>query len=142
MAERRRETAYAHQMNRGFIARLLINAAALWVATRFVPGVTYSGGWIPFFAVALIFGFVNAVVGFTTKVLTFPLIIVTLGLFIFVINGLMLWLTSALSGALGLGFRVEGFWPAFWGAFVVSIVSTALSLVMKRPRIIVHRQRD
>ena len=95
-----------------------------------------------FLGVALIFGVINTFVGFTTKLLTFPLIIVTLGLFIFVINGLMLWLTSALSGALGLGFGVEGFWPAFWGALVVSIVSTALSLVMKRPRIIVHRERD
>jgi putative membrane protein len=129
-------------MNRGFVVRLLINAAALWVATRVVPGVTYSDGWIPFFGVALIFGAVNTLVGFTTKVLTFPLIIVTLGLFIFIINGLMLWLTSAVSEALGLGFRVEGFWPAFWGALVVSLVSTALSLMMQPPRIIiVHRER-
>jgi putative membrane protein len=128
-------------MNGGFIVRLLVNAAALWVATRVVGGVTYSGGWLPFFGVALIFGVVNTVVGFTTKVLTFPLIIVTLGLFIFVINGLMLWLTSAVSGALGLGFRVQGFWPAFWGALVVSIVSTALSFTMRPPRITVYRER-
>ena len=128
-------------MNRGFVIRLLINAAALWVATRVVPGVTYDGGWIPFFGVALIFGVVNTFVGFVTKVLTFPLILVTLGLFIFIINGLMLWLTSAVSGALGLGFRVEGFWPAFWGALVVSVVSTALSLMMRPPRIVVHRVR-
>jgi putative membrane protein len=128
-------------MNRGFIVRLLINAAALWVATRVVGGVTYSGGWIAFFVVALIFGVVNTVVGFTTKLLTLPLIVVTLGLFIFIVNGLMLWLTSAVSGALGLGFRVEGFWPAFWGALVVSVVSTAISLMMRPPRIIVHRER-
>jgi hypothetical protein len=70
-----------------------------------------------------------------------PLIIFTLGLFIFVINGLMLWLTSAVSGALGLGFRVEGFWPAFWGALVVSLVSTALSWMMRPPRVIVHLER-
>ena len=128
-------------MSRGFVARLLINAAALWVATRIVPGVTYAGGWIPFFGVALVFGVVNTFVGFTTKVLTFPLILVTLGLFIFIVNGLMLWLTSAVSGALGLGFRVEGFWPAFWGALVVSLVSTALGLIMRPPRIIVQRER-
>jgi putative membrane protein len=128
-------------MNPGFAVRLLINAAALWVATRLVGGVSYAGGWIPFFAVALIFGVVNTVVGFTTKVLTLPLIIVTLGLFIFVINGLMLWLTSAVSGALGIGFRVDGFWPAFWGALVVSVVSTALSLMMRPPRIVVHREQ-
>jgi putative membrane protein len=128
-------------MSRGFLVRLLVNAAALWVATRIVPGVTFSGGWIPFFAVALIFGVVNTFVGFTAKVLTFPLILVTLGLFIFIINGLMLWLTSAVSGALGLGFSVAGFWPAFWGALVVSLVSALLGLMMRPPRVIVHRER-
>ena len=128
-------------MNRDFVIRLLINAAALWVATRIVPGVTYSGGWIPFFGVALIFGVVNTFVGITTKVLTFPLIFVTLGLFILVINGLMLWLTGTVSGALGLGFRVEGFWPGFWGALVVSLVSTALSLMVRPPRVEVYRER-
>ena len=127
-------------MNR-FLLRLLINAAALWVATRIVPGVTYAGDWVPFFGVALIFGVINTFVGFTTKILTFPLIIVTLGLFIFVINGLMLWLTSAVSDALGLGFRVNGFWPAFWGALVVTVVSTALSLMLRPPRVVVHYDR-
>jgi len=125
-------------MSRGFVVRLLVNTAALWVATRVVPGVSYSGGWIPFLGVALIFGVLNTFVGFTTKILTFPLIIVTLGVFIFVINGLMLWLTSAVSGALGLGFHVEGFWPAFWGALVVSVVSTALGWMMRPPRVNVH----
>jgi putative membrane protein len=128
-------------MNRGFVVRLLINAAALWVATRIVPGVTYTGGWVAFFGVALIFGAVNTFVGLTTKILTFPVIIVTLGLFIFVINGLMLWLTSAVSGALGLGFSVDGFWPAFWGALVVTIVSTALSIMVRPPRVVVHLER-
>ena len=128
-------------MNPGFLVRLLINAAALWVATRVVPGVAFSGGWLPFFAVALIFGAVNTFVGIATKILTIPLIVVTLGLFILVINGLMLWLTSAVSGALGLGFRVEGFWPAFWGALVVSLVSTALSVMMRPARVTVHREQ-
>ena len=128
-------------MNRGFFVRLLINAAALWIAARVVPGVSYSGGWIPFFCVALIFGVVNTIVGFTAKVLTFPLIVVTLGLFIFIINGLMLWLTGTVSGALGLGFRVEGFWPAFWGALVVSLVSTALSLMIRPPKVVVYLDR-
>ena len=127
-------------MNSGFVVRLLINAAALWVATRVVSGVTYSGGGIAFFGVALIFGVVNTFVGFTTKLLTFPLIIFTLGLFVFVINGLMLWLTSAVSDALGFGFKVEGFWPAVWGALVVTIVSTALCIMVRPPRIIVRRE--
>jgi putative membrane protein len=113
-----------------FIVRLIINAAALWVATQLVPGVQFSGGWVPFFGVALVFGVVNAFIRPVTKVLTFPLILLTLGIFSLVVNGLMLWLTSALSGALGLGFYVRGFWPAFWGALIVSIVSTVLSMLV------------
>src|SRR5258707_4922277 len=99
-----------------FLIRLLVNAAALFVATRVVPGVSYVGGWLPFFGVALIFGIVNAVIGPLAKILTFPLIFLTLGLFLLVVNGLMLWLTSAFSQALDLGFRVHGFWAAFFGA--------------------------
>jgi putative membrane protein len=113
------------------LVRLIVNAAALWVATQLVPGVTYTGGALPFFGVALVFGVVNTFIRPVAKLLTFPLIIVTLGIFIFVINGLMLWLTSRLSAALGLGFHVAGFWPAFWGAVVVTIVSTLLSLIVR-----------
>lgn len=113
-----------------FVVRLLVTAAALWVATRLVPGVSYEGGWLPFLGVALIFGVVNATIRPVMKLLTLPLIILTLGLFALVVNGLMLWLTSGLSAALGLGFQVSGFWPAFWGALVVSLVSTILSLVV------------
>src|SRR5438552_1830512 len=111
-----------------FVIRLLVNAAALWVATRLVTGVSYSGGWVPFFGVALVFGVINAILRPITKILTFPLIIVTLGIFSFVVNGLMLWLTSSISGALGLGFHVSGFWAAFWGAIVTSFVSMLLSM--------------
>ena len=111
-----------------FIIRLLVNAAALWVATQLVPGVSFSGGALPLLAVALVFGVVNALIRPAARILTFPLIILTLGIFALVINGLMLWLTSSLSSALGLGFHVSGFWPAFWGALVVSLVSTLLSL--------------
>jgi putative membrane protein len=121
-------------MRPSFFVRLLINAAALWVATRLVPGVSYEGGWVAFLGVALVFGFVNTFIGTMTKVLTFPLIIVTLGLFIFVVNGLMLWLTSRLAEALGLGFEVSGFWPAFWGALVISVVSAILNMMAKPDR--------
>jgi len=114
-----------------FLIRLLVNAAALWVATGLVPGVTYVGSWGGFFVVALIFGVINASIRPVAKILTFPLIIVTLGIFALVVNGLMLWLTSSLSSALGLGFHVSGFWAAFFGALVFSIVSTLLSLFIK-----------
>jgi len=114
-----------------FLVRLLVNAAALWAAAAFVPGVTYSGGTLPFLAVALVFGVVNTTLGTIAKLLTLPIIILSLGLFVLVINGLMLWLTSSLSGALGLGFHVGGFWPAFFGALVVSVVSTLLSFAIR-----------
>jgi len=113
-----------------FLIRLLVNAAALWVATQIVPGVTYHGGPLPMLGVALVFGIVNAILRPIALVLTFPILIVTLGLFTFVINGVMLLLTSSLSGALGLGFHVAGFWAAFWGALVVTIVSWLLSLLI------------
>ena len=113
-----------------FLVRLLVNAAALWVATRLVPGVSFTGGWLPLLAVALVFGVLNAFIRPVTKLLTCPLILLTLGLFSFVVNGLMLWLTSALSGALDLGFHVTGFWAAFLGALVVSLVSTILSMLV------------
>ena len=109
-----------------FLIRLLVNAAALWVATRLVPGVSFDGGALPFLGVALVFGVINAFIRPVLKILTFPLILVTLGLFALVVNGLMLWLTSSLSESLGLGFRVSGFWAAFFGSLVVSIVSTLL----------------
>jgi putative membrane protein len=117
-----------------FLIRLLVNAAALWVATRLVPGVTYSGGWVPFLGVALVFGVVNAIVRPVARFLAFPFVLLTLGLFLLVINGLMLWLTSAMAGALGLGFHVGGFWAAFFGALVVSIVSTLIGFAAAEKR--------
>jgi len=123
-----------------FAVRLLANAAALWVATRLVPGVTYDGGWLPLFGVALVFGVVNTFIRPVAQVLTFPLVIVTLGLFLLVINGFMLWLTSALSASLALGFHVSGFWAAFFGALVVSIVSGMLSLMLATEHRVTYQQ--
>jgi putative membrane protein len=122
-----------------FLIRLLINAAALWVATQIVPGVSFNGGVLPFLGVALVFGVINATLRPLTKVLTFPLILITLGLFALVVNGLMLWLTSSLSQSLGLGFHVSGFWAAFFGSLVVSIVSALLSMSIRPP--VVYRER-
>ena len=116
-----------------FLVRLLVNAAALWVATQVVAGVSFDGGPLPMLGVALVFGVLNASLRPLAKILTFPLIIVTLGIFALVINGLMLWLTSALSSTLGLGFHVSGFWAAFWGALVVSLVSLLLSMLIREP---------
>jgi putative membrane protein len=117
-----------------FLARLLINAAALWVATYVVPGIAYQGRWTSLLVVALVFGVLNASVRPLLKVLTFPLLILSLGLFTFVINALMLWLTGWVSDRLALGFHVAGFWAAFWGGLVVSIVSLLLSIFVRSRR--------
>jgi putative membrane protein len=113
-----------------FLIRWLVNAAALWVATRLVSGVTYEGGWVRFLGVALLFGVINAFIRPIAKVLALPLIVLTLGFFALVVNGLMLALTSRLSTVLDLGFHVSGFRAAFLGALVVSIVSTLLSMMI------------
>jgi putative membrane protein len=114
-----------------FLIRLAVTAVSLWVATQLVPGVSYEGGWMPFVVVALMFGVINATIRPLTKLLTCPLILLSLGLFALVVNGLMLWLTSSIAGALGIGFHVAGFWAAFFGALVVSIVSTLLSIFVR-----------
>jgi putative membrane protein len=122
-------------LNLSFLVRTLINAAALWVAVRLVGSITYDGGWLPFFGVAIVFGVLNTVIGRVAKILTLPIIVVTLGLFLLVINAFLLWLTSALATALGISFHVSGFWAAFWGALVVSVVSAVLTLVVAEPRV-------
>lgn len=118
--------------------RLLINAAALWVAIRLVPGVSFTGEWWRLLVVALMFAVLNVSVRPVLMLLTLPFFLVTLGLFTFVLNAFMLWLTSGLSGALGLGFHVSGFGAAFIGALVVSTVSFALSIAVKQPRVHEH----
>ena len=113
------------------IWRVLINAAALWAATQLVDGISFDGDWRLLFVVALIFGVINISVRPILKLLTFPLLILTLGLFTFVLNALMLWLTAAISDALDLGFHVDGFRAAFIGALVVTVVSFVLSLFVR-----------
>jgi putative membrane protein len=113
------------------LLRILVNAAALWVATEIVPGVEHTGPWTSLLLVALVFGLLNALVLPILKLLTCPLILLTLGLFTFVINAIVLWLTSGISGSLGLGFHVSGFWAAFLGALVVTVVSVLLSVILR-----------
>jgi putative membrane protein len=112
------------------LLRLLVNAAALWVATRLVSGITYTGDGVSLFGVALVFGVLNVLIRPILFFLSFPFVIFTLGLFTLVINAVMLLLTAAASDALGLGFSVNGFVPALKGALVVTVVSFALSLLV------------
>lgn len=108
------------------LLRLLVNAAALWVATRLVDGITFRGTPVALLGVALVFGVVNTLVKPIIKFFSFPVVLVTLGLFLLVINAAMLLLTSSLSRALGLGFTVRGFGAAVLGALVVSVTGMVL----------------
>jgi putative membrane protein len=105
--------------------RMLLNwvlsALAVWIVSRVVPGI-YVSGLVAALIAALAIGFINATVGVVLKILTFPLTLVTLGLFWLVINALMLKFASALVP----GFQVRGFFAAFVGAIVLSLVNMML----------------
>ena len=112
------------------ILRWLITAAAVWAAAHFVEGIHYSGGIKTLLVVSLIFGLVNALVRPIIKFLACGLIVLTLGLAIFIINALMLLLTSYLSHHFGYEFTVDGFMPALIGSVVISLVSWLLSVLL------------
>ena len=106
----------------GFILRLIVNAAALWVAAQLIPGIAVTG-LTPLLLAALVLGLINAIVRPILLVLTLPLTLLTLGLFIFILNAFCLWLTSRIV----TGFVVQTFGAAFLGALVVSVVSWLLT---------------
>jgi putative membrane protein len=106
----------------GLLLRVLVNAAALWLAASIIPGIELRGVGTTLLA-ALVLGLVNAILRPVLLFLTLPITLVTLGLFIFVLNAFCLWLTSRLVP----GFDVHGFGAAFVGALVISIVSWALT---------------
>ncbi len=124
------------------VLRLVTNAVALLVTAWIVPGIHLGAAgphpaerdWITLLIVALIFGLVNTVIRPIVFLLSLPLAIITLGLFIFVINALMLLLTSWIAQGLGLGFRVDGFLPALLGALIISVVSFFLSRALTKSR--------
>ena len=108
------------------IIRLLINAAALWVAAYLIDGIGLEGDALSILIVAAIFGLVNAFIKPIVKLLSLPVRIITLGLFAIVINAAMLGLTAAVSDAL----TVDGFVSALLGALVISVVSAVLGWVI------------
>lgn len=116
-----------------FLLRLAATAAALWAAVEFVPGIAYEGEWWGLLVVALVFGVVNAVVRPVLFILTCPIVLLTLGLFVFVLNGVMLALTAAIAGSFGLQFTVAGLLPAILGALVVGVVSAILNVFVGDP---------
>jgi putative membrane protein len=123
------------------IIQLLINAGALYVAVLLVPDLDFSfeseGAWLKFLVVAFIFGLVNTFVRPVLRILTFPITIMTLGIFLIVINALMLLLTGVISAELDLGLTVDGFLAALLGAIVVAIVGFVLSMAIGTTRKVV-----
>lgn len=114
-----------------FLIRWMINTIALSAAVQVIPGIHFTDGPLQLLAVALVFGVVNAVLRPILTVLSCPLVLLTLGFFTLVINGLLLMLTARLASIWNLGFRVDGFGPAFWGGLVVGLVSLALALLVR-----------
>ena len=121
------------------LVQLLINAGALFVAVLVVPGLDFAfepeGAWLRFLLVAFIFGLVNTFVRPVLRILTFPITLMTLGLFLVVINAGMLLLTQAISNELDLGLIVADFLAALLGAIVISIVGFVLSMVVGTGRV-------
>jgi len=111
------------------ILRVLVNALALGAAELLVEGIR-AGGLGSLLLTALVFGVLNALVRPVLKLLSCPLLVLTLGLFTLVLNAVMLLLTAKVGRLFGIAFFVDGFWSAFLGAIVVSVVSVVLSWVL------------
>ena len=109
------------------LVQWLLSAFALLVVSNILPGIKLDGLGSALVA-ALIIGLLNATVGFFLKVVTFPLSVLTLGVFLLVINGLMILLASKIVH----GFHVAGFWPAFWGAVVLALLGMLIQAFTKR----------
>jgi len=122
----------------GLLIRLVANALAILAAAYIVPGIEVAGG-LSLLAAALVLGLVNAVVRPILLFLTFPFTLVTLGLFIFLLNAFCLWLTSWLVK----GFEVHGFWAAVLGALIVSVVSwIANAFLSDRGKVVAITRRE
>lgn len=119
----------------GIIIRILINAAALWVAVTVLGGFEFdfeSGSVIAFLGVALLMGVVNVIVRPILTAISFPAIVLTLGLFLLVVNAVTLAIVVWLSDALGLGLESDGFGWTFVAAIVISVVSWILETFLGR----------
>jgi putative membrane protein len=120
-----------------FVIKVLVNGVALWVASLLVDGIVFEDGSsttarvLTIAAVALIFGVLNAIIKPILTILSLPVLILTLGLFTFILNAIMLWLTKWVAGWFDLGFDVQSFWwDAVLGALIVTIVSMILNAVL------------
>jgi putative membrane protein len=121
-----------------FLTWLVVNALALGAAVWLFDGITLNGSSdsdtiVQLVVVGAIFGVITSFVRPVVKLLSLPLIILTLGLMLFVINALMLLLTSSIADSVGLDFHVEGFWTALWGSIVISLCSIVLEAIFPHP---------
>ncbi|MFV0494477.1 phage holin family protein [Mycobacterium sp.] len=124
----------------GFLFRAALTGLALWIVTLFVPGLSFVGGDTTtqrvaiVFAVAVLFGLVNAIIKPIVQILSIPMYVLTLGLFHVVVNGFMLWITARITeNTTHWGLQIDHFWwTAIWAAIVLSFVSWILSLVTRR----------
>ena len=110
------------------LVRLIANALAFWAATALVTGITVNGGAWTYLWVALLFGLINGLIGSLLKLFTLPAILLTFGLFIFVINAAMLMLTARWSENL----EVTNFWSALWASLIISVVSTIITSTFRK----------
>jgi putative membrane protein len=124
---------------RSLFIRWVINALALYAAFNIVPGIHFEKGPVALLVVAAMFGIVNSALRPILTVLTCPLVVLTLGLFTFVINALLLMITAWLSEQFDLGLYVDGFGSAFLGGLLIGIVSLVLSLMVGERKVVVRR---
>ncbi len=123
------------------IMRIMINALAIAVAVKIVDGITFTGEWWKMIVIGAVFGVVNSFIKPIVTIFALPLIILTLGLFTFIVNTLMLLITAKLSVPLELGLQIHGFWPAFKGAIIISIISLLLSWITGLKKVRYYKSR-
>jgi len=120
----------------GFLIKIAVNAVALWVAAWLLPGISFGEGkfgskFATVVLVALIFGLINAFIKPVVKFFSLPFILLTLGLFTFIVNAFMLQLTEWIAEPLGLSFTIAHFfWDAVLGALIITVVSMVLNWVI------------
>jgi putative membrane protein len=121
-----------------FIVKVIVIAFALWLTTFIVAGVnvvpyenTTIATVLTYLLVALIFGLVNAFIGTFIRVVAFPIYVLTLGLISFIVNGLLLLLVDWISGIMGFGLRIDGFWWGVLGALVLGLISWLIGLIVR-----------
>ena len=118
------------------LVQVAINAVVLWVAVELVPGLRFLDDWWKLLIIAAIFSLLNTFLRPALRILTLPITIATLGLFLLVINAVMLLITSVVASDLGVAFQVDGFGSAVLGAIVISLVGLALSITIGGSRVV------